>query len=171
MKRILYLAVLGILFAGCTPKTDSAKNGADQPGETPKTAGAATDEPGKPALDTSPTDTPLVSQLPAELKHDGFEYYGLANEQPIEIEVTSAPNGRTLTGTQTTKLVSFAGGKATFRRERTGNLESLGVDEYSLEPTGIYVTSSTVAKTKDRYLEIPAKLEPGKTWQDTTEIE
>jgi hypothetical protein len=171
MKQILYVAGLCVLLAGCGPKAQTeAKGGAGTESPAAEQPAATNNEAGSPSP-TTPENPPLVSQLPAELKHEGYEFYGLGHTEPVDLEVSSTPNGRVLTGSMTTKLISLNDGKAVFRRERTGSLEQLGVDEYSLEKDGIYVKSSTVAKTNGHQLEIPAKLNPGASWSDTTEIE
>src|SRR6188474_1694714 len=116
--------ILGFAAFGCTKKDDATKSDSTSPN---------TAAPQAPAVATvgrsGAGDTGLpIEQVPAELKTEGYEYYGLSHGAPIEFEVLM-PNGTTPeTGSAVTKLTAVKDGVATFITERTGPLESLGAE-------------------------------------------
>lgn len=159
MKRYVPILAVSLIALGCTGSKDSAKP-ADPSKETaPSQSGSS--EPAK--------SVPTLADLPAELKHDGYEYYGLGNEKPVDMEIKGG--GKELTGSQTTKLTEIKDGKATFSVDRTGGLAGVGQNELTLEKDGIYIKSSTVMKVGAHDLEFPAKLTPGTSWPSNMEVE
>jgi len=109
------------------------------------------------------------TSLPENLKSEGYSYYGLNYDKPMNMEVQASTNTAIQTGTQITKLKEIKDGKAIYSIERTGNLgELLGNMEVSLEPDGIYVKTSTKAKVGARDLELPAQMTTGREW--TTKV-
>jgi len=176
MKRLLILGLVAV-FAACAPKpaTTSSTNSATNsntaasntnsapPAENNVTPTSSTPAEKKPAV-------PL-SMLPVELKGDAYEYYGLSNEKPVDMEIDVSPGNRILTGSVETNLESVENGKAIFHREATGQLASIyGVQELSLEPGGIFVKSMTIGKTGGHDIEMPANLAPGATWTSTEDL-
>ncbi|AIE86432.1 hypothetical protein [Fimbriimonas ginsengisoli] len=154
---ILALAILG----GCQAK-DAAN---------PTSGGSATSS-GTASTTTTPPKLD-VSQIPADLKHDGYAYYGLGSAAPMKMEIRSSsqPN-QVLTGTQTIALKEIKDGKPVFTISRDGQLGDLvGQQEVVLEKDGIYNTASTVAKVGAHDLELPAKLAPGVKWTSHTEVD
>lgn len=174
MKKLLCLSITGLLLLGAL--TGCGNQGGDKKtAEAPAKGDAVTGE--NPSAPTPPggpggaTETPSlpISSVPASLRHAGFEYYGLANDKPIDMELVTSTMG-SFTGSQTLRLKSVEGDKAVFQLERTGGLAQLGSMELSLEPTGVYVTSSTMGKLDAKHMEVPAKLAPGIQWTADSKI-
>lgn len=163
--RPLLPALLASLLIGCQaeePKTATIK----QP------TGGSTQAPGKAETMAPPTEAASASSIPAEFKHEGYEYYGLGNDQPIDMEVRLTGDSGVRTGSQITRFKSMDNGKAVYSIERTGGLtDLLGQMDVSLDPEGIFVKSSSVAKVGDRDVEMPASLAPGSTWEARTVVE
>lgn len=109
-------------------------------------------------------------QVPNELKGSGYDYYGLANDQPVDLELTMDDN-QVKTGSQTTVLKAVRDGKATFEQTRTGGLDQLGHDELVLSKDGIHVTNSSIAKVDPTNLEFPFDPQPGFTWTSHDKID
>jgi len=149
-------SVFALIGFGCTPAPAEKKEG-----ETPSKPTAAIDKPAKAVT---------LADLPGELKHEGFEYYGLGYEKSTPLQLVS-PNGAIQTGEQKVVLKSFEDGKAIFEVQRTGGLAAnMGNNELRVEADGVYVHSSSIAKVGERDLEVPAKMSPGSTWITKTEI-
>ncbi|MFZ4508438.1 MAG: hypothetical protein ACOYON_12160 [Fimbriimonas sp.] len=164
-----FIVVLGALMvlAGCSGSAPVVDKKPDTPVDVDKSSTEKTTE----AKSTEPTEEPpKVVDLPNDLKHDAFDYYGIGLSEPIDMEVTSNTQTAVVTGSQTTTLKEIKDGKAVFLVERTGGLSTLGTNELTLEKDGIYVKSSSIAKVGERELEMPAGLQPGKTWSTTTEL-
>ncbi|RYG41131.1 hypothetical protein EON79_21360 [bacterium] len=164
--RPLLPALLVACLVGCQaeePKTA-------KPAVSPVNSGApgmssAADGPG-------PKVAASVAQIPAELKHAAFDYYGLGNEEPMDMEVRTTADAGVRTGSQITRFKGLEDGKALYQVERTGGLtELLGQMDVTLEADGIYVKSSSVAKVGERDVEMPAKLDPGTTWEARTVVD
>jgi hypothetical protein len=150
------------LLAGCQPKSA-------EPATTESTTPTAST--GSEAPQAAPA-TPSLSQIPAELKHDGYSYYGLGNPKPMKMEVTVSDPGQPVrVGTQTISLKEIKDGVPIFVIERKDGLEMLGVQEIRLEKDGLYNSASTVAKIGPHDLEMPAKLTIGTKWTSRTEVD
>jgi len=172
MKKIHLVYVWAAAFAvGCNPpaaKTPevatSTAGTAEKPAEPAgaSTAGTTSGAPTTPT--TPPSNAPAIADLPANLKHKGFDYFGLANEKPMNMQVTATGRSEITTGTQTVQLMELRDGKATFQVTRTGRLEELlGTDTVSLEPDGVYITASS-KNYHGHDKELPADPQPGTTW-------
>ncbi|MCW5942564.1 MAG: hypothetical protein KIS66_10055 [Fimbriimonadaceae bacterium] len=151
---LVLIAVLGLSTFGCQPS--APKDAANAPTEAPASAGET-----KPNEATSEAPKPDLAALPADLKHAGYDYYGLGNPKQVELEIVSGTNVHT--GTQTTTLEKIENGKASFHVDRTGGIAMLGSGDYSLEKDGVYAVGSSLG-TVSRSIELPADLAPGKTW-------
>ena len=116
----------------------------------------------KPAVNAS---NPVKADLPKELVHEGYEYEGLANRKPIDMELTVAGRGDVITGSQSITFDGMKDGKASYRVERTGGLSSLGSDTISVEKDGVYNLKSSVASLSNHAMDLPANPKPGMTWQ------
>ena len=152
--NIALLLAVSIAIVGCnnTAKTPAA-------GPTPTKGG--TDQ---------KAENPTVASIPAELKKDAFDYYGLGNEQPIDMEVVQSGGATSTTGTQYVTLKEVKGGEAIFEIGRTGNLEMYGTQTVTLNDKGVYLTSSTTADIEGDRLELPNDLTPGRTWKNHLKI-
>jgi hypothetical protein len=151
-----------VVAPGCGGSKEPVAKG-DTPSATTETAPAPA-EPGAP--------TPVaLSELPDALKTDAYEYYGLGNTKPMDLERTVAGQADVVTGSQRFWLKEVKDGKATFVVERTGGFASVGDSELSLEPDGLYAMSSTIGKITPHQLELPAKLDVGTSWTSETKLE
>ena len=107
--------------------------------------------------------------MPADLKHDAFEYYGLGNGKPTKLEIVREAGGPQ-SATRTVQPGKVENGKATFILHQEGALSSEGDITLSLESDGVYAMSSSINKLKPHSLEMPSKLEVGGGWKDHTEM-
>jgi hypothetical protein len=103
-----------------------------------------------------------LSKIPAELKNDAYEYYGLGRTDPIKMTVTQ--NGTSEPATQTVRLIKVENGKAEFTITNNGGLDKLGEVMLSLEKNGIKVVSVNGQKSDAETFELPSGLKTGKTW-------
>lgn len=156
--------LFALLAFGCQPAAPEIKTGTPEKGkgsESTPQASTGGETAAKPSLDI----------IPAELKHEAFAYYGLANSKPMDMEIVDSNNpGTPRTGSQTITFKEMRDGKAIFDLERTGNLTILGSQEVSLEKDGVWVTKSSLADIKHE-MEIPSELTTGKTWNSELKLE
>lgn len=103
-------------------------------------------------------------------KTDAYEYYGLGNDKPVRLEISSAEGAPPMIGTRSFSKGEVKDGKATYIEHQTGALESQGDITFSLEKDGLYVMSSSKTELKAHTLEMPAKLDVGSGWKDHTEM-
>jgi hypothetical protein len=103
-----------------------------------------------------------LGKIPADLKGDAFEYYGLGRTEPIKMSVTQ--NGTTEAASQTVKLTKVENGKAEFTISNEGGLSRLGEVLVSLDKEGIKVVSVNGQKADSETFELPTGLKVGKTW-------
>jgi hypothetical protein len=155
MKKCLFLLALATIgLAGCNPPAASTP--------TPK--------PEDPKTTTSPGSTPAtepvakVEDIPANLKTDGFNYYGLGCTKTLSYKMTQQPNTGEKTGTQKVVYKGVRDGNPTFTIERDGELSILGNDEVIVKADGVYSTFAAATKIDPPMLNLPAKIEVGSTW-------
>jgi|GEM_PF-1982858 len=106
--------------------------------------------------------TPAV---PKELMHEGYQYEGLSNNKPIDMELVVSGRSDIITGSQSVTFDGMKDGKAMYRVERTGGLSMLGSDTMAVEKDGIYNLKSSVASLSNHAMELPANPKPGMTWK------
>jgi len=162
MKKLggIFWAVLAALILGLAcNKSEEKKPGSDS---TPPTASESTG--GGTGDSTSETPPPSMDSLPANLKHEGFAYYGLGNTGELGFEVISSLAPGPSTGNASSKLVAIEGGAAKFITSRTGPLAQLGDEELEVRPDGIYNTRLGGEPVEPAQLVIPSELPKGKTW-------
>src|SRR5688500_898468 len=99
--------LLSVGLAGCsgTESKPEAANGGKPPEAT--TAN-------KPIGKVTPAD------VPADVKHEAFEYYGLDNTAPVELRMTRGKDK--LTGTRINRFMEVKDGNAIYEVEHTGGL-------------------------------------------------
>lgn len=151
-KVLLALLACSLALIGCNQDAKKAPEATNEPtneGEAPK---------------------PSLSDVPADLKHAAYEYYGLTNPKQVDMEIVVDGGARVLTGTQTVELVSVEDGNAVFRIERTGQLAQLGSMDVSVEKDGLYAKSASIGQIT-RSLELPADLAVGKEWTSELSLE
>lgn len=157
---VCIVVVFGTAILGCDKKDETGKS------EPPKTT--------EPTVSSSGSGGPgslSIDQVPAELKSEGFDYYGLAHTAPIEFEVLMPNSTSPETGTANTKLTEVKDGVATFITERTGPLEQLGAEELVVKKDGIYNTKIGGQAVEPVQLVMPADVPVGKTWTSKGKIE
>lgn len=148
--------VFALALTGCAPKVAQAPPKGEEP--TPTTTGG-TETPPKPK-------EPPVTEVPAALKHEGWEYYGLDAGKNLPLEIRMSNRTEVYTGTQTAKLVRMEKGRAIYLIERTGGLaETLGdSQEVAVSDKGIFAISISGSPITPEQKELPDKLVPGTTW-------
>lgn len=164
MTRAPLFVFLALLFAaGCQSPAPAPDAKTD---EAPKVATEDKPQGEEPAAETPAADP---ASIPADVKTDAFDYYGLANAEPVPMEVV-ADGSPQRTGTQTTKLVQVENGVATYEIARTGSLSALGTMTLEARKDGIYVKSTSIGEIEGEQLELPTGLTPGKTWKTSLKI-
>lgn len=159
----LFACTLMCLMAiqGCSNSNSSSSAG----GTTGTQAnGGSTDTEAKGSTD------PTADAIPQSLKHEGFNYYGLANTQPEQMVVTGMPGSEGNAsptgelGEQTAKFEKMDGNNAIFIVTRTDALRTIGSDTVSVQNDGVFVIQNSEGKFSKPALALPAKLEIGKVW-------
>lgn len=158
-KALPLVSLLALAAFGCGPS-----------GEKTPGASGSTSSGSSASAKVDPAFAAFLDKLPAELKHDAFEYYGLGNDKPTTLEIVR-DGGPPTYGTRTVKPGELKDGKATFILSQAGGLSMEGDITMSLEPDGLYAMSSTMNKLKPHSLEMPAKMEVGGSWKDHTEMD
>jgi hypothetical protein len=154
MKRYSWLLLIALVIAGCadTSKTDTKTTTGD-------TGTTKADE----TKDAAPTG-PTLADLPAELKHEGYEYYGLGRNAPIKF--ISKMQGRPdQTGTLEYRLVEIKDGKAVFDQDFSGDIaKELADSKLLLDAKGVHSTTLGEAVLETPQVELPAKVTVGASW-------
>lgn len=162
MKKVggIFWAFLAALIFGLAcNKPDEKKSDGDASGPA-----AAKSSEGEATGSSPETPPPPMDALPANLKHEGFAYYGLGNSGELSFEVISSLAPGPSTGNASSKLVAIEGGAAKFITTRTGPLAQLGDEELEVRPDGIYNTRIGGEPVEPAQLVIPSELPKGKTW-------
>ncbi len=186
MRKYAAILVIATFMVGCNSDSKSADNGtptksqpevkkadpavgsteAPKPPTTPSTA-SSTDPATSANKDGDVAGVSggvVTAVVPPELKHAGYEYEGLTNTKPVDMELVASGRPDVITGSQSVTLIGVKDGKATYKIERTGKLSILGSDEVSVEKDGVYTNSSSVAKLSAHAMELPASPKPGDKW-------
>lgn len=155
---VLILAALSIVAAGC--------NGTKTDDEATKPVPKVTD-----AAEKAPEETPAVADadVPEELKHDAYAYLGLKRTEALRYAVT-LPGQPASTASRVIKLVSVEDGKLTFDEQYTDSLAMLGNLTYEVTTDGVYTVKASAGEIGGRSMLMPAKLEPGATWESDSAI-
>ncbi|MCE9559744.1 MAG: hypothetical protein K8R88_12430 [Armatimonadetes bacterium] len=107
----------------------------------------------------------------AALRHEGFSYYGLENPKPIKMRLDQGDGKGFVEGVTTiSKEKSDNPDEEIFLATRTGGLERLGSDTIKVSKDGIMMVGSSVIQFSKPTMELPANVEPGKTWSESTDI-
>jgi hypothetical protein len=167
-KLVIFSQFIGValLLASCGPKAEDINapgNGLKSVSTTGKssdqTPSSNTPEKGDTKSQTPALD---ISKIPAELKSDAFDYYGLGRTDPIKMTVTQ--NGTNEPATQTVKLTKIETGRAEFTITNEGGLSKLGEVLVSLDKDGVRIMSVNGQKAEADTFELPTGLTKGKTW-------
>ena len=132
------------LMMGCGPK----------PTEAPKDAETKPEE--------QATKAPDPSEIPENLKHGGFKFYGLDStaEETYELD----RNGVKLEGAQKAVFAGMVDGKATFTIERSEGLSDLGNETLEVREDGIYLVKSGENTVDPAVLSLPKDPKVGDSW-------
>ncbi|MFM9873159.1 MAG: hypothetical protein ACKVQS_06800 [Fimbriimonadaceae bacterium] len=147
---IIVAAVLGLV--ACQPSNPAIKT----PDKTSDTG-------------TTGSTTPETKQeVPANLKHEGYQYYGLdvKSEQTYDFDL----NGSKRQGMQKETYLGLSDGKPRFSIERAEALSNLGTDVVEVRDDGVYMISSREQTLETPMLALPAKMEIGKSWEITEKL-
>ena len=148
------LLALGVI--GCDPKTadNSASNSTLKPVSTEGNNSETSEPVQDPGLD--------LAKIPAELKGDAFEYYGLGRTDPIKMKVVRGADSQD--ATQTVKLTKVEKDYAEFTITSDGALAELGEVVVRLDKAGIKVVSVKGTPADPDTFELPNGLSKGKSW-------
>lgn len=160
MRRSIWFAlVIGLaLAAGCQPQAEPSK-----PSETNASGTSSATAPKDPPADPATEPAAVAFQPAADLKHSGYEYYGLSRTQALTFKVTrdGADMGE---GTQVVNAPKDAAGPAVFEIVREGSLSGVGNQTVELRKDGIFTTMLAGNALKTPMLELPATLVAGTKW-------
>lgn len=149
MNRLLFLTLALALIAGCGDK-------------------AATNSDASGAANSSPTsEVQKAPEVPADLKTDAFEYYGLGRTEPMKLAIKQQGQADKV-GTQSFKLLKVENGIAEYSLESSDELVGLDTANFKVEKGGIRAASNATITSDQSTWELPAGLTPGKTWEIKT---
>lgn len=148
LKYVIFLALAGALIGCNKPATDTTASGTGD---------------GK-AVTSGNAGTVVNDGVPADLKKDAYDYYGLANDKPMDMEVVISGASSVLTGSQTNKKEKSDADGVVYNIERTGGLAQLGSAKVKLMNDGIYLDEVMGTKSTEKEVELPNDLTPGNTW-------
>lgn len=151
-----------VLRSGDAGGTTGAKPASNAPAGGP-TPGVAPRGPAQPARMLS------LDSLPAELKNDAFEYYGLGRKLPITMTLTSGAGPQV--GAQDVRLLKVTAEEAQFEITSTDGLGVFGRNVVSLRRDGVRILESEVMKSRPDDYELPTDLTPGKSWTAVQSLE
>ena len=161
MKKLV--PVIPFLFAiavivGCGPK--------DVKATSTTTTGTTTGT-------TTPEDEPEVvksdkDDVSAELRHAGYEYYGLGNTQPMVYDFEF--NGTVEEGKQQVKYQGMVDGVPTYKIERTGALSQMSSETVKLRPEGVFISETGLGPMDTEVKALEANLEVGKSWETSNVV-
>jgi hypothetical protein len=151
--------VLGAFLLGCgSGDANSATNGVAS-GEKKPVLDTNTEKPADPGLS--------LDKIPADLKTDAYEYYGLGKAGDMNLVLKSGKN-EPQTGTQTVKLTKADAGRCEFEVSYGGVLAQQGKMTMSLDKGGVRVIASDTIKQDPKTYELPSGLKPGLKWDTKT---
>jgi hypothetical protein len=110
-------------------------------------------------------------KVPADLMHDGYIYGGFSAKSASQKFVFTIEGQTPQEGEANNKFVELKDGKAIFERARSGALANVGSDTAEIRKEGVFVASISSGKVSGDTMELPAKLEIGKTWPANTTID
>ncbi len=175
-RKHFLLALSLSLVCGCSPKPAAPAEPATAPKQAAeaaveKVASAGTNAKGAITPETPEAKLGNPSDIPASLKSDAFEYFGLGNDKSVDYEVRTEGQSEIGTGSAKNAFVGMKDGVAEFITTRTGALEQFGAtDHVTSESDGVYTTSTSAGTLGGKHLELPVKLTPGSKWSATTTL-
>lgn len=106
---------------------------------------------------------PDLSTVAADLKHDGYKYYGLGYQGTLTYEYDR--NGIKSEGQQTVEFAGMDGDAAKFKFTRSGALSQIGDETVVSKKDGVYSIEAQGHKLDPIVLAMPAEVPAGKTWE------
>lgn len=164
MKNISWIAIVvaAFLLNACTPTIE-------QKTVTTTSGTNATEPSGKPGQKNEP-EKPLaesLSQLPAPLKHAGYELYGLGNSKKLNYKITQKQNDQpesSSDGSVQVKSMKMTGSDAEFIVNQTGVQGMDGDSTVILKADGIYSSKTPLGEFKPPSKELTGTAKSGETW-------
>ncbi|MBS1701020.1 MAG: hypothetical protein JST12_05110 [Armatimonadetes bacterium] len=167
MRKTYWLAVaclLGLGIVGCAqekdsnaPATNSSSSSANESKSDSNAANSDTN-----TAEAVPQGMSL-DKIPAELKKDAFDYYGLGRPAPVKMNVVTGSDRQP--ATQTIILDRVEDGHADFTVKNEGALAQLGDVKLRLDKKGVRIMSiGGVEAAPDTY-ELVNGLTKGKAWE------
>jgi hypothetical protein len=149
MNRLFFLPFAVAILVGCGDKS------------------AASNSPTRSSDTNAPAESQKALEVPADLKTDAFEYYGLGRTEPMKLAIKQSGQADKV-GTQTFKLVKVENGVAEYNLESSDELVGLDTASFKVEKEGIRAASNATISSDQSTWELPAGLTPGKTWEIKT---
>lgn len=149
MNRLFFLPLALAFVIGCGDPASAANSGSNS-SESNATA-----------------DVQKAPEVPADLKTDAFDYYGLGRTEPMKLAIKQSGQADKV-GTQTFKLVKVENGVAEYNLESSDELVGLDTATFKVEKGGIRAASNATITSDQTTWELPASLAPGKTWEIKT---
>lgn len=169
MKKLSWLA-FAVLLAGCSGSSSTSTETTTTSGATTGTTGTTPTTTTEPAKSDSMA-TATRETIPAELKHAGYDYYGLGSEKKINM-VSKQKGSPDLTGTTEFQFVEYKDGKAKFKQVFGGDLTSqFPSSDLLVDKDGVYSVNLGQSELDRPQMELPAIVATGKTWKLDKPIE
>ncbi|HZH98056.1 MAG TPA: hypothetical protein VEX38_03720 [Fimbriimonadaceae bacterium] len=105
--------------------------------------------------------------VPDELKHEGYQYFGIGGKS-LQLEMVNSANKTTSSGSQMFELEGVKDGEAKFTQTWTGGLNALGSSVVAVRKDGVYTIENAGREVKPPQLELPADPKPGFSWSGSS---
>ena len=149
MNRLFFLPFSLALVVGCGNPASAANSASNSPESN------------------APAEAQKAPEVPADLKTDAFDYYGLGRTEPMKLAIKQSGQADKV-GTQTFKLVKVENGVAEYNLESSDELVGLDTATFKVEKGGIRAASNATITSDQTTWELPAGLTPGKSWEIKT---
>ena len=183
MKKHICFGAAIVLIAcqvGCGSKVDGANvasTGKAPTGTDTKLADSysttANNSPGStnaPESKTKPAAAGLdLSTIPANLKGDAYDYYGLGRTEPIKMSMVQ--RGSSTAANQMVRLTKVEKDSAQFTISNEGGFQKIGDVVLKLDKEGIRVVTMNGQKADENTFELPNGLVKGKSWPTKMELD
>lgn len=167
MTKFTFLPLILAIGFGLVGCEKSANSGSPTPQSTLKSI--SSDESGSNNSATAGNETKKsevvkidLAKLPADLKGDAFEYYGLGRTEPIKMTVVRGSDKSP--ASQNVSLTKVESDAAEFTIISDGALKDLGEVKVKLDKSGIRVVSLKGEAADPDTFELPNGLTKGKSW-------
>lgn len=180
-KHICFGTAIALIacLVGCNPKVDGANvagSGKSSTGTDTKLADSystsgnnspsSTNAPGSETKQAAPGLD--LSTVPANLKSDAYEFYGLGRTEPIKMSMVQ--DGSSTAATQTVRLTKVDKESVQFTISNEGGFQKIGEVVLKLDKEGIRVVTMNGQKADENTFELPNGLVKGKSWPTKMEL-